>query len=62
MEDSLRQDAAKETLEELCEQAGNEHDSDRLQELARKIIQKLAERKYRKFDAPALDESETRPN
>jgi uncharacterized coiled-coil protein SlyX len=48
-----------ETLAELCEQAGSEIDSDKLQQLARKIVQKLNDRKYQKFDDPATEEPET---
>lgn len=48
-----------ETLQQLCEQAGAETDSDRLQQLARKIVRKLSDRRYQKFDDPTTDDSET---
>ncbi len=49
----------KETFEELCEQARNETDSDKLQQLARKIVCKLGDRKYQKTDHPSAENSET---
>jgi hypothetical protein len=49
--------ASGETLQELCEQAGKETDSDKLRQLAHKIVQKLSDRRYRKFDNHTIDDS-----
>jgi hypothetical protein len=48
--DHSRNTTSGETLQDLCEQAGNETDSDKLQQLAGKIVQNLGDRRYQKSD------------